>query len=284
MNDVAAHIQQHFMQHFKLHQPTIRPITYGVINFNYLIETSDQKYLFKIYNLSDEKNLAFELSILDFLSTKRFPCPRIVSDRRQRLYHFFDAKPAVLLNYIPGRMITDITPDQMHRIGSGVGLLHRLLMDFRQPIERVTWEVVDMERHIQNRSAEIIQKNYPDAIEFVGFVAREFQKLDFPDNLPQGLTHQDVKPENIIIDNTGRISFVDFNDCYRGTLLVDVMTTIIWACFREDALDTDLLEAMCAAMPTNVLWHPQKGSISTPCFCFVCYGRPLSGRCASPPK
>jgi Ser/Thr protein kinase RdoA (MazF antagonist) len=184
----------------------------------------------------------FELSILDFLEKKDFPSPRIVPDNRKRFYNSFKNKPSVLLHYIPGRMLNDITMEQMNNIGSQVGILHMILVNFKQPIERVTWEPYDICELIELESENIIKKRYPDAENFVTYIEKEFQDISFPDNLPSGITHQDIKPENIIIDQKGHISFIDFNDCYRGTLLFDVMTTAVWSCFKNGVLDVDLFK------------------------------------------
>jgi len=237
-------IHDHLRQWYDMDHPDIEPISHGIINSNFRINSPGGRFLFKIYNRRDDENVSFELGILTFLAQERFPAPRVIPDIVGRLFRHFQGKPAVLLDYIPGRMIVDITQAQMHRIGAGVGLLHRILKNHRQDIERVTWEPADIARHIETRSARVIEKKYPDADRFVDYIAREFQSIALPPQLPLGMTHQDVKPENIIIDSNMRISFIDFNDCYRGTLLYDAMTMVIWSCFNPGGrLDQDLLEA-----------------------------------------
>ena len=79
----------------------------------------------------------------------------------------------------------------------------------------------------------MIQKKYPDAKALIGFIQKELSNIVFPNKLPQGVTHQDVKPENIVKDARGAIHFIDFDACYRGILLYDVMTPIIWMCFTK---------------------------------------------------
>jgi len=243
MIDKANQISIHLERCYGINTLEINQIDHGVINSNFRIHSRHGSYIFKIYNLRDELNVSFELEILEFLSLKKFPSPRAIADKAGRLFRQFQAKPAVLLRYIPGRMITDITDQQMFQIGEGVGALHRILENYRQEIERVTWEPDDIRRHIQVESKNIIRKNYPDALNFVSFISREFKNLEFPVNLPMGITHQDIKPDNIIIDQEGHISFIDFNDCYKGTLLFDIMTTVIWSCFEVGALDFEMFKS-----------------------------------------
>jgi homoserine kinase type II len=244
MTDASQDIVAHLKRYYDVTAPHIRRINHGIINSNFRVTSPEGAYIFKIFNLRNDLNVRFELEILEFLALKNFPSPRVVPAKSGQLFRQFRKKPAALLHYIPGQMITDITAHRMSQIGAGVGTLHRLLENYNQCIERVTWEPEDIKRHIRLESENIIHKNYPDARNFISYVSRELEAIDFPLKLPQGLTHQDIKPENIIVDQAGHISFIDFNDCYIGTMLFDMMTTVIWSCFENDGkLDDEMSRA-----------------------------------------
>lgn len=221
----------------------IRIIPYGVINSNYIIKSISSSYVFKIYNLRSFDEVSFELSILEYLEGKNFPCPRIVKGAEQNGLFAYHEKPCVLLEFIPGEMLIDADIETMRSIGRLTGRLHDLLKDFEQKIKRPSWEPDDIRKYINSEKDNIVKKNYPGAEKFVSFISNEFEKINFPENLPVGMTHQDVKPENIIIDEKGNISFLDFNDCYAGVLLYDCMTMIIWSCFREGVLQENIFRS-----------------------------------------
>ncbi len=244
MTDNLEDIVVHLKSYYDVRAPQIIQIHHGVINSNFRVNSPEGAYIFKVYNLRDDLNVSFELEILEFLALNNFPSPRVVPAKTGHLFRQFSGKPAVLFRYIPGQMLAKITSHQMSHIGEGVGALHRLLENYSQDIERVTWEPEDIKRYIRLESGNIIRKNYPDARNFISYISRELEAIDIPVNLPKGLTHQDIKPENIIIDHEGQISFIDFNDCYKGTLLFDMMTTVIWSCFKNNGkLDHEMFNA-----------------------------------------
>ena len=242
MHDKMNKISDHLNKYYGVKDPKINHIDYGVINSNFQILSDHGAYIFKIFNLSDEKNVSFELNILELLSFNNFPSPRIIQDKEGRLFRQFYERPAVLLRYIPGQMIKDITRQQMLKIGKGVGALHRILKNYEQNIKRTSWEPDDIKRYIQKESKNIIRKNFPDASNFISYVSKELNSIQFHPRLPVGITHQDIKPENIIIDPKGHISFIDFNNCYKGVLLYDVMTMVIWSCFKGESFDFELFK------------------------------------------
>jgi homoserine kinase type II len=220
----------------------IKKIEKGVINSNYFVRTLEKNYLFKIYNLRNVKEVEFELGILEVLKENSFPCPRIVKNKNKMLFCHFNEKPCVLLEYIEGGAPKNLDRDIMNNIGEKVGSLHKLLINYEQKIERPTWEPGDIKKYIANESDNIKKKDFQDAEKFVKIIQEEFEKLNLPDGLPQGMTHQDIKPENVIVDEKGELSIIDFNDCYRGVLLYDIMTSIIWTCFEKKEANTVLIK------------------------------------------
>jgi Ser/Thr protein kinase RdoA (MazF antagonist) len=234
MKDKISLIKDHLYFNYDIKNPEIILIDKGVINLNYKIITAGNSYIFKIFNLRDIIQVEFELGILNHLKRYDFPSPRVQNDNENRQINMFNNKPSVLFYYIPGEILDDITLDEMFHIGQLTGSFHKELLHYKQPISRVTWEPEDIRRHIKNEKAQIISKGYPDAKLFISYISEEFKKLNFPDSLPIGMTHQDIKPENIVRDN---------NDCYRGVLLFDVMTMVIWSCFKSNELMDTLFQS-----------------------------------------
>ncbi|MCU0821166.1 MAG: phosphotransferase [Spirochaetes bacterium] len=240
MPAIKSDIKRILREDYGIKALAVEKIKVGVINSNYIVNSDSGDYLFKIYNLHNDREVRFELNILEFLGGYNFPCPRIIRNTRGGLLVKYSGRPVVLLSFIPGRMALEPPPDVMRTVGVLAGRLHKLLRNFKQPVKIFTWEPADIGRLIRTESENIIKKKYPDAENFVGFIAGQFKQMKFPGTLPVGMTHQDIKPENIIVDDKGKISFIDFNNCYRGVLIYDAMTTVIWSCFRNGDLREDL--------------------------------------------
>ena len=61
--------------------------------------------------------------------------------------------------------------------------------------------------------------------------------------LPRGGTHQDIKPENVLVKNNHSVNgIIDFDNGYYGDLLHDITTTICWYCFKGHRLNFRLFE------------------------------------------
>lgn len=222
-------------------------IKQGVINSNYLVDIGRPEFLlFKIYNLRKSKQVVFELELFEHLKKNNFSSPRVIKNNKGALFSLFKGIPCVLLNYIPGRVLDKITLDILYKIGVKLGALHNLLRDYNQTTEREMRDPEHIRDCVKNDSRKIVENKFPEADELLEFLDKELGKLDFPDNLPVGITHQDVKPENIILGDGDEISFIDFDYAYRGVLLYDMMTTVIWTCFENYKLDRARLESFIA--------------------------------------
>lgn len=215
---------------------SVRRIEQGVDNANYTVVVSGAEYLFKIYRKRNVQDIQFELALLQYLEEIKFPCPRIILTRRGDTCVFFGNKPAVLFRYISGAVGGQMPKGGLYTVGAQLAAVHSIGRDFplRPQKEDWMWEPQNVGQYIALKSKHIIEKNYPAAHNFVLFVAQEFRTLSNFEGLPSGITHQDVKQENVVIDTYGTIHFIDFDLSYRGTLLIDLATPIIWFCFTND--------------------------------------------------
>ncbi|MCI0533079.1 homoserine kinase [bacterium] len=238
MNSIAFELEKTYGMGAK----SINPLAGGVINTNYLAETAAGFYVFKIYNLRTPEEAAFELEMLEHLAAHSFPAPRVVRTTDGDICARYDGKPAALLRYIAGETGRETTPAFAERIGNLLGIFHAILADYPQKISRQTWEPQDIRNHIREHTEHIKKKGFPDAEEFTSFIRSEFEELVLPRTLPQGITHQDVKPDNVVFDESGGLHFIDFDNAYRGALLYDIMTPVIWTCFNGGDFSLNLFE------------------------------------------
>ncbi len=221
----------------------IFPVRGGIINTNFRIATASGDFLLKVYNLRTREQAEFEIGAFERLAQKNFPCPRPLRAADGGRTADFGGKPAVLFHYIPGAPLTLITPERLYEVGRGVACLHKTLRRHPQAVVRDEWEPEDIGRFIRTQSATIIRKRFPGAKNFVRFIEKEFSTLKLPSGLPSGLTHQDIKPDNIIVAPDGICHIIDFDNMYRGVLLYDMMTTIIWTCFPGTRFSLKRFEA-----------------------------------------
>jgi len=224
---------------------SIMPFEGGVMNSNFKVETLNERFVFRIYNHTKTESVFSEVRLLKHLEGKGFPCPCVIASNSQDLVLQFEGKPTVLYRLIEGDLLRDITVDNIHKIGQLMGRMHVDLQDFVYSDKKYNWDPDGIRDLVFNRGDYLKLRGVPDAQEILDFLNQEIPKYTFP-KLPMGVTHQDIKPENIISKDGNIVGIIDFDNNYYGTLIHDLTTTLIWTCFN----DNGLLDMNCV---TNLL-------------------------------
>lgn len=241
-------IKDMLKKEYQIEPQFIERINFGVINDNFYIKSQDDReYLFKKYKNDQLNKIDFEIELYKILEENDFPAPKIVATvNNQRLLK--NDGNYILFNYIPGRMLNTVDQNIAKQVGSLTGRLHSIFNNIHENVIIEKWEPNDIANIIFNHGNEVVERDFDYADKFVQYIQNEYQELKLDTDLPQGMTHQDIKPENIIIDSKGEISFIDFNNCYTGCLLTDVMTFPIWAMFDfNNKLDISLFASYIKA-------------------------------------
>ncbi len=221
---------------------SIKKINTGVINENYIVQAQGKKYIFKIYNLRNTKQLQFEINVVQKLGELKYPCPRLLHTQDGQLHTQFQERHCLLYEYIPGKPLKTINKKKMFQIGIQLGKMHALLQKMPQKVVRESWELSDMLSYVETEKKQMDKKNIPGLKNFLLEVKKEFADVHLSKALPVGITHQDVKPENII-EHKSSLTFIDFDNVYRGLLIVDALTPVIWMCFPKGVFSISLFES-----------------------------------------
>ncbi len=229
-------ILQYITQSYNKEIISCTHIKTGVINSNYLCQTaSGEEYIFKLYNFKNADELQFEIDILLHLEQKNFPCPRLIQKNDEKLVGEVENKPCVLYKYIPGELQSTVDETFLFEVGKVLGQLHVSMQDFTPQVQKSSWDPHDIAELVEKRGNELVERNFLEAAELLSFVRVELQKYSFPD-LPKGITHQDVKLENIVVQNGNIQALIDFDNSYYGALIHDLTTSIIWMCVKNEKI------------------------------------------------
>lgn len=236
MKILNSDVKKALLSHWGITVTRLQKMRSGVLNTNYRIISTQGEFLFKIYSFRNPPEIAFEQKLLRVLEHDQFPCPRIVSTLDKKELINFQNKSAVLFGYIPGKNKQTLTREQLFQTGKLLGRLHTKFKDIKQTVEKDRWEPEDIRGFVVSEKEQIIEKKFPHAEERIPFFVSELHKFNLPNTLPKGLTHQDVKPENVVVSGK-QVSIIDFDNVYYGILLMDFMTPVIWVCFRGSVFD-----------------------------------------------
>jgi len=212
----------------------------GYANENYKIDTDRDSYLLRVCWEKGEHDIRHETKVLERLKKDRFPAaypiPRIDGDVITR----YNDKKLVFYDFIRGGEPA-LNEESVGEIGHAVAILNS--MEGWEELGRKNAFGLDLcqENIGRIRSGDYV-KEYPVIFDYF---MEETDNLREPlqEELPQGLIHGDVFPDNTIFRGNQLQAIVDFEEVCTDTLLMDVGITINGFCFVNNRLDENLLRA-----------------------------------------
>ena len=227
--EVRQFLEQYNINNFK----DYKGITEGVENTNYLIKTSEQDYILTIYEKRvDENDLPFFIKLLSYLSENKFPCPKPIANKNNEKINIIKNKNAALVTFLNGQSKNKITSEECFEIGKITAQLHEITKKFdinrKNNLSIENWESI-FEKTIKQKidlDESIIKKtkNYLN-----------FLKDKWPKNLPQGIIHADLFPDNIFFTNNKVSGIIDFYFACNDFFAYEIAICINSLCFDNNS-------------------------------------------------
>ena len=227
--EVKQFLEQYNINNFK----DYKGITEGVENTNYLIKTSEQDYILTIYEKRvDENDLPFFIKLLSYLSENKFPCPKPIANKNNEKINRIKNKNAALVTFLNGQSKNKITSEECFEIGKITAQLHEITKKFdinrKNNLSIENWESI-FEKTIKQKidlDESIIKKtkNYLN-----------FLKDKWPKNLPQGIIHADLFPDNIFFTNNKVSGIIDFYFACNDFFAYEIAICINSLCFDNNS-------------------------------------------------
>ena len=227
--EVRQFLEQYNINNFKDYEG----ITEGVENTNYLIKTSEQDYILTIYEKRvDENDLPFFIKLLSYLSENKFPCPKPIANKNNEKINRIKNKNAALVTFLNGQSKNKITSEECFEIGKITAQLHEITKKFdinrKNNLSIENWDSI-FEKTIKQKidlDESIIKKtkNYLN-----------FLKDKWPKNLPQGIIHADLFPDNIFFTNNKVSGIIDFYFACNDFFAYEIAICINSLCFDNNS-------------------------------------------------
>ena len=227
--EVRQFLEQYNINKFK----DYKGITEGVENTNYLIKTSEQDYILTIYEKRvDENDLPFFIKLLSYLSENKFPCPKPIANKNNEKINRIKNKNAALVTFLNGQSKNKITSEECFEIGKITAQLHEITKKFdinrKNNLSIENWESI-FEKTIKQKidlDESIIKK----AKNYLNFL-----KDKWPKNLPQGIIHGDLFPDNIFFTNNKVSGIIDFYFACNDFFAYEIAICINSLCFDNNS-------------------------------------------------
>lgn len=216
-------------------------IAEGVENSNFLLETTDGRFILTLYEKRvSEGDLPFFVDLLDHLAKRGCPVPAMIRDREGAAIQQVSGRAACIIQFLPGISLTHPTPGQCEAAGAALGSMHRAVADFAGA----------RENSMGHRHWRAIAEGAGDLDAVIpglqAMVDDELSHLDahWPRDLPAHVVHADLFPDNVLMLGDRVTGLIDFYFAATDSRAYDVAVThAAWA-FSADGRDCN---ADCAA-------------------------------------
>jgi homoserine kinase type II len=207
-------------------------IAEGVENSNFLLHTSDGFFILTLY----EKRVAagdlpFFLNLIEHLAARGLTCPQPVRNRSGEALGRLANRPAAIVTFLDGMWIRRPSAAHCAAVGHALAKLHLAGADFAMTrhngLSVQGWRPLFETAGVR---ADKVQQGLHQAI------AGELAALerDWPKNLPQGVIHADLFPDNVFFLGDRLSGLIDFYFACTDALAYDVAVCLNAWCFEPD--------------------------------------------------
>jgi homoserine kinase type II len=231
--DVTDEELQHFLAGYDIGSLlAYKGIAEGVENSNFLLHTSAGYYILTLYEKRvAASDLPFFLNLIEHLAGRGLTCPQPVRNRAGEALGRLAGRPAAIVTFLDGMWIRRPGATHCAAVGEALAKLHLAGADF--PMTRRNGLSVEGWRPLFDAAgarADQVQPGIGEAI------ARELDHVerDWPRDLPQGVIHADLFPDNVFFLGDRLSGLIDFYFACIDAFAYDVAICLNAWCFEPD--------------------------------------------------
>ncbi|ODS00754.1 homoserine kinase [Methyloceanibacter methanicus] len=212
---------------------SFKGIAEGVENTNYLIHTDTSPFILTLYEKRvRSEDLPYFLSLMEHLAAAGITCPLPVRDREGRILRELAGRPAALISFLEGVWIR--RPGIVHcaELGTALAKFHLAGLDF--PMHRDNDLSLPGWRSLLEDlrgAADTVIPGLQD--EIAGELA--FLDAHWATDLPVGVIHADLFPDNVFFLGEKLSGFIDFYFACNDMMAYDLAVCLNAWCFEPDA-------------------------------------------------
>jgi len=210
----------------------LKGIAEGVENTNYLVTTEYGDYILTLYERRvAPSDLPFFVALLEHLAAEDVPCPVPIRDRDGHALQAVCERSAALFTFLKGISVHRPTVPQCAAVGAALARLHLAGRSFGMRRENGLslhgWQ--RLRAQLGDRADELA----PGLSETLD---QELTSLraDWPEDLPEGVIHADLFPDNVLFLNGEVSGIIDFYFACNDLLAYDIAICINAWCFEND--------------------------------------------------
>jgi homoserine kinase type II len=232
-------------------------IAQGVENSNYVLMTERGRFILTLYERRVEPaDLPFFLGLMDHLAARGVPCPTPVHGRDGEALRSLCGRPAAVVSFLEGTSPHRVRAPQCAALGAALAHLHLAGAGFEMARANALsvsgWRPLfeacraDADRVMPGLEAEI---------------DRELRQIEdqWPDDLPRGVIHADLFPDNVFFQGDRLTGIIDFYFACVDIIAYDLAICLNAWCFEPDgAFNITKARQMLAAYRARRAFTPRE--------------------------
>jgi homoserine kinase type II len=231
--DVSADDLTQFLKRYDIGELlAYKGIAEGVENSNFLVHTATGNFILTLYEKRvAEKDLPFFLGLMEHLATHGITCPQPVKNKQGGVLGKLAGRPAAIVTFLDGLWIRRPSARHCAGVGEALARLHLAGGNFEK--KRANALSIESWRPLYGHA-----KDRGDSVR-PGMCAEIVNELDaleksWPRDLPQGVIHADLFPDNVFFLGDKLSGLIDFYFACTDTLAYDVAICLNAWCFEPD--------------------------------------------------
>jgi len=215
----------------------------GSVNTHYLLETKRGRFFAKIDEVKSELEIKQELELLLYLRKQGCPCPQPLRSKKGRYYQEFHSKYISVSKHVEGIEVPleKLTQTQLEVVGHALADLHLIGRGYKKGIDNRFGfaKILSIYREVRRQLP-------PHLKHIVRVLDDEVSYLEnyLDNNLPKGIIHGDLFPDNLKFKGSRLTGIIDFEAACRGKLIYDLATAVNAFCYIDGRYRIDRFEAL----------------------------------------
>jgi homoserine kinase type II len=229
-------------------------IAEGVENSNFLVHTSRGYFILTLYEKRvAAHDLPFFLGLMEHLHERGITCPQPVKSRTGDVLGKVAGRPAAVITFLDGMWLRRPTAAHCAALGTTLARMHLAGLDFeRKRANALSVEGWRPLYQVCAARADEVQRDLKQCLHD----ELAYLEAAWPRQLPQGVIHADLFPDNVFFLGDQLSGLIDFYFACNDALAYDVAICLNAWCFENDqsfnvTKGRSLLTAYAAVRPLS---------------------------------
>jgi homoserine kinase type II len=233
-------------EQYSLSLESLEPLpAHGTVNSNFRARASGRNWFVRLNEGKTPEDVAAEVALVDRLRMRGVPTPEIVRARDGRAVTAAANRPVTLFPWLDGR---EAAPDpkepaSVELVGIALAKVHRAGWGARaEDLPRNHYSLAELERRLEAVSDDIRVADVVTPLRYELSRARRRRPT------VEGLIHQDLFPDNLLVDEKGAlVAVLDFEQATHGPYVYDLAVCINAWCWTGSRIHKPAADAVVAA-------------------------------------